>query len=744
MRKCLDLLCLVILLATVSSSFALDPMLIGDFESGESSTGRYDYWYGVGTSATDVLVLDDVTVPLAAATRGTHSLKVTSQEGGWGPGISFPVNELENKFDIYALAADDGAVLGFDVTFETVPDGLIQVGYFTNNGAGVDPTWAKDGWVDVPGDYLDGYPHTLALSLAPLQESLLHVVDTQNDGGYYNIGIVFSTGQGPLTVYIDNIWIFPDGLINTYGPYSPSVAQDFNASDPDFVDFILHWKAGQDPGGYDPDPNVVYPVNPAIVDEYVFRSNGSDADPNLYYLGATGVDPGMYDPNSEYGPVLLPINSRYAWTVVEAIEGYEQTFITGFSTLEDVDPNNIIGPIWTFPTLSTIPVIDTQPESARFGINDASVQFTLEVSSNTPPSYQWYYSKDAVRDAGDNAIGSSLGGDTDTLTITAHNKAYQAYYYCRVANQSTVSGGGTEPDVYSDIVSLVVDRKVAQYLFDGNLNDTSGEGNNGTGVGAPTFATGVGGSGSALSLNGSTQYVELGNSADPNTFNKCFPRADLLAKDGIGGGLDAGTIMCWIQLDVTAANQVSPIMNNANAGWPHTAFQFEINTDSTAANTNVLTAIWGDDEILTMVDVNPVWADPFSMGGDGQWHMLASVWDRTAGTMKAYLDGNLLATWGSEPSVFSAWDSTMTIGFDGTNYFDGLIDNLRVYNYEVAAEDIAQEYYNVTGNPACIYLNFPGSSLNADNTGSSYCKVDLADFAVLAQNWLADGFYPID
>ena len=75
-------------------------------------------------------------------------------------------------------------------------------------------------------------------------------------------------------------------------------------------------------------------------------------------------------------------------------------------------------------------------------------------------------------------------------------------------------------------------------------------------------------------------------------------------------------------------------------------------------------------------------------------------------------------------------------------YSDGLIDNLRVYNYVLPSEDIAQEYYNLTGKSGCIYLDFPGSNFNVDNTGTSYCRVDLADFAVMAQNWLAEGYYP--
>jgi len=434
----------------------------------------------------------------------------------------------------------------------------------------------------------------------------------------------------------------------------------------------------------------------------------------------------------------LDYNTTYYWRV----DAYEPNTLPG-------GVGNILHPglTWKFTTKSALPVIDVQPVSTRFGVADASAQFTIDVNSVTPESYQWYYAKHGVVDnVNDAAISTSVGGNTNTLTIASHNKAYQAYYYCKVWNAATESGGGTSPDLYSDIVTLVVERKVAEYKFDGNLTDTSGSGYNGTGVGSPTYAAGVGGSGSALSLDGSTQYVEIGSSSDPSTFNNAFPRADLLDADGIGGGLDVGTIMCWVKLDATDANEVSPILFNSNAGWPHTEYSFGVTTDSAAANTNMRSYIWGDTgELLFWADANPPYVDPFNMGGDGLWHMLAITWNmgtgNNDGNVKAYIDGNLLAAWSAQPSTFTAWDAVMKIGFDGTNYFGGLIDNLRVYNYEIAAEDIVAETYAITGAPGCIYLDFVGNNLNVDNAGTSYCTVDLADFAVLAANWLNDGIY---
>jgi len=76
------------------------------------------------------------------------------------------------------------------------------------------------------------------------------------------------------------------------------------------------------------------------------------------------------------------------------------------------------------------------------------------------------------------------------------------------------------------------------------------------------------------------------------------------------------------------------------------------------------------------------------------------------------------------------------------NFLAGAVDNLRVYNYVVDADTIAAEYFTLTGIKPCINKSFEGSAYNFDNTGTSYCRVDLADFAAFAQNWLAEGLYP--
>ena len=730
MKTLIQLLCVMLVLGFVSTSFALDPILIGDFElpidgDGDGNDDRYEDW---------MVDWDEVAVssPGITVTRGAKSLKCVHAEGGWNLKLSMPFGEYGQTLETNARAnamVQERSAWSIDVTVfpGDVPGNTITLAMH-GEGGGL-------GWgLQTPDQpiIVDGKPHTYVIEIP---QAVKDALPKGIAGWYCNLGFGFTTGSGPATIYVDNIWIWPEGVDSWKKPHDPSYDEAINVN-PEYSDITLKWKAGtiKDPA----DPNSLLPVNPNIVAQYVYLRNANSADPNMYFIGQLG-DPGLVDPDSAYGPIVLPVNSLYKWAVVDVLDGHVPaspwaTYDAAAAVAGDpADPNALVGPIWTLQTRATTPVIHTQPVSKRFGVNDASVQFTVGVDPGYAPSYQWYYSLDNVIGPEDTAISSSIGGNTNTITITAHNKAYQAYYYCKIWNSYTVSGGGTFPDVYSNVVSLVVERQVAEYKFDGNLNDTSTMALHGIGVGSPTYVTGVGGVGQALLLDGATQYVEVANG---------FPRADLFTatEQGAGGGLDIGSVLCWVKLNATAAGQFSPIMFNTTSGWPQTQFNLGITTDAAGTNTNLREFIWNNSGNLSFwMDVNPVWADPFNMGGDGQWHMLAMTWN--TGTVKSYLDGNLLASWSASTGAFSAWTETMKIGFDGTNYFGGAIDNLRVYNYELSAEAIENEAYLITGKHGCIY-DFDGSNMNVNQLGSSYCRIDLADFAALAANWLNEGFYP--
>jgi hypothetical protein len=79
---------------------------------------------------------------------------------------------------------------------------------------------------------------------------------------------------------------------------------------------------------------------------------------------------------------------------------------------------------------------------------------------------------------------------------------------------------------------------------------------------------------------------------------------------------------------------------------------------------------------------------------DGVWHHIAGVYDRYAGDgnrLKLYVDGNLADLEAGYNENILAGDEGIYIGRWGSNYFNGTIDEARIYNYGLNAEEIAEE-----------------------------------------------------
>ena len=712
MKKLFWLFSVLVMLVITSSSFGeAVPTLVGDFESAAVG-GRYDDWWDDG------LTIVSVTSPASAITLNTHALKGTTTVGGWGPGVQFNLNSRANAVDT-ATAPEGCLVADYTAFAADFSAGWCQIG-LTRNTAATTGGWDKSYWQDM---ILDGEAHRVIFVLDDItKEKILDGLDSWGS----NLGFCLNTGEASTaTVYFDNVWLLPTLPQDELLPHDPEVEQIEDEINLD-IDTTFRWKAAADPN-----EDRGLPVDPNIVDQYVFINDGLGGT-DLFYLGNTGEDPGT-EPNSVYGPVNLEYNRIYYWAVVEAMVGHTQSLTQGVSTLADVDPNNLIGPTWHYNSVSTLPEITDQPDNVRVAIGTQDFEaFHIVADSLTPVIYQWYNSTDDVIDAGDFAL-TSASATTDTLILGASpgsiGTGHQKYYYCRVANASTVSGGGTYDDVYSNVVSLVVERMVAQYQFESNLNDTNPvttDRHNGTGVNGPTFSTDSVEGTYSLSLDGVNQYVTLGDTA--------YPKASL-PSSGIGGGLDMGSILCWVK-----ATQAGGILTNAD---PNTRAAFQVEGDGYGA-----IIVRGG---TTQVGYQYTQASPYyNLVNDGNWHLLAATWDMN-GNMNMYVDTARVQA-GANDTTFKPWLYSVLIGAARSNtanytevgnFFGGLLDNLRVYNYVVTPEAVAQEYYDVTGTKTCVYPDFTGNNANLDNTGSSFCQVDLADFAVMAQNWLTDGFYPL-
>jgi hypothetical protein len=105
---------------------------------------------------------------------------------------------------------------------------------------------------------------------------------------------------------------------------------------------------------------------------------------------------------------------------------------------------------------------------------------------------------------------------------------------------------------------------------------------------------------------------------------------------------------------------------------------------------------------------------------------------------RIYVDGVLVVTSSATavnavvntaPVVFGAWDLE-SLDAD----FEGNIDNVKIYSYALTSTEVGEEY--VATNPNVDYVcNYELPVLDFDTDGN--CRVDLADFADFAGNWLA-------
>jgi len=225
------------------------------------------------------------------------------------------------------------------------------------------------------------------------------------------------------------------------------------------------------------------------------------------------------------------------------------------------------------------PVIDdlAGPQDAAVFAGE-TVQFSIEFSSiSAITANQWYFSNDggttfteltdgAARPSGPGAT-VSIGIDetgtpkTATLTIAGTGTADEGLYKCKL----TDAGGADE----SNTVGLAVKRLVAHYAFEDNLTDAVFTGtNDGTAKNTDpartpdiSYTTGV--VGKALLVNSTT------DAADPNQSYVELPMT-AYPKAGPGGGLEAGTILCWVKTEDTGA-----VMGTFNDGYS-TGFVAEI------------------------------------------------------------------------------------------------------------------------------------------------------------------------
>jgi len=237
----------------------------------------------------------------------------------------------------------------------------------------------------------------------------------------------------------------------------------------------------------------------------------------------------------------------------------------------------------------------------------------------------------------------------------------------RVFNAGYLNGDVDEAKIYIRALSTKEVRQeyekgtstVGYWKFDEGSGttayDSSGNNRNGTLVNMDPVASWVNGKyGKALQFDGINDYVDISNSSDLN-FQGNY------------------TVSFWMRTTSTSRNM---LVAKHISGYPN-GWCFTINEP--AAGPNKLTFFYGTD----------LWVVANKIVNDGVWHFITGVVDYANSLLLLYIDGELDKS-GSITGTFTPNTENIKFGSysQGGSYFNGLLDEVRIYNRSLTAEEI--------------------------------------------------------
>jgi len=233
---------------------------------------------------------------------------------------------------------------------------------------------------------------------------------------------------------------------------------------------------------------------------------------------------------------------------------------------------------------------------------------------------------------------------------------------------------------------------VGYWPFNGNANDESGNGNNGTVNGATLTTDRNGNTNSAYNFNGSSNYIRINNSTSLNStsisISGWFNTNNLATNDN----LDAkGIIGKWWQ---------TPSVCNSN----YNAYLVCLTKPLSQSSTFVGGA-------TSFYEGNVFYANtPISTNN---WYHFVFVHNSTSGG-KLYINGNLVNSNSSTGSICNSLNA-LNIGADINNgslyrFFNGKIDDIGVWNRTLTQQEITNLYNGVNYSDTCNAVS--GSLVN--------------------------------
>lgn len=465
------------------------------------------------------------------------------------------------------------------------------------------------------------------------------------------------------------------------------------------TDMMLEWKTAMHP--YDET------ATRSDVTAYYLYFN---TEPNFADIAPITIAADSPPAASASFPKAVEMDKTYYWRVDQSVSGSQPD-----------DPNTIVGAVWSFETLKTVPVITSAPSDILLDAAGDKAVFSVGVDSFSPVMFQLYRSSDMTPSFDevtglplDTPVGDAVGPlfPPDVIgTLEIGNVQFndEGFYYVQVWNSA-----GLGQAVYTDVVRLGIKRLMAHWTLDADkfvgdqyLDETGSypADPNDPALAAGSFVEGV--IGDAVAVNSGS-----------------FANAGTWRPNAVTGQM---TVSAWVKVTGTVTGDSQGIVSKRDADGLDWSLYVRGGDGSHPGGNYVRFSSHANGD---------VWAGPNAFTANEWVYVTAVVDGDNAG--RVYINGLQAAVdsawgWGPNPNA------PMMLGAGSPTLLTlpGQLDDVKIYNYALDAEAIAQSYVNVTGVPMCFYGR-PALDVSGPD-GLPDCVVDLYDFAELAAQWLESG-----
>ena len=254
--------------------------------------------------------------------------------------------------------------------------------------------------------------------------------------------------------------------------------------------------------------------------------------------------------------------------------------------------------------------------------------------------------------------------------------------------------------------SFITNGLVAYYPFNGNANDASGNGNNGTVNGATLTTNRFGNANSAYYFNGGTTSVSVLNSASLNLYQNL-------------------TVSVWVKTSSLNSGAADPAALVARGGLyvANTQWMLRLNSNSNFT-------FWVGDGNS---DAEYVTSGVYTKG---YWESYAVTFNSTNKLISLFINGILDATYTSAYTAQSNSAIAFILGnqVDTQHAFTGSLDDVRIYNRALSTNELAQ-LFQIESAPILNAFNAIGVATANLKVGTNY-QFQVSSNLV---NWINSG-----